>query len=351
MRIKKLKENMEQKADAALITAQENVTYYSRFSGDSSQLLITDAGKFLFTDFRYAEQAEGQTDFTVVVTKNGLRNQTIFEYAKKQKASRIGIDLADVLYNDYKNYLEFTDEGDIIDLSPMISLQRSIKDADEIEVIAKGAVHNDKLFEHMCAFLKPGISETDIMAEIIYYMNRRGADSSFAPIAASGENSSLPHAKPTGRKIKKGDFVTMDYGCKFGSYCSDFTRTVAIYDIDNDKQKVYDIVKCAGDKALAALKPGMTAKSVDAVARDYITDMGYGEAFGHGLGHGVGLQIHEAPSLNNMGETILEPGMVVTIEPGIYLKGEYGVRIEDLCVITDSGCDNLTSAPRDLIII
>lgn len=351
MRIQKLRESMANSADGALITAAENVRYYSGFTGDSSQLLITKDSQFLFTDFRYAEHAEKETEFKVVVTKGDSRNRAIFEYAKKEKIKCIGIDLSGVSFYAYKSYLAYISESDIVDLSLSISLQRCIKDADEISAIRKGAQHNDKLFSHICGLIKPGVSENEIKAQIIYFMNRQGADSSFSPVTASGQNSSLPHATPSGKKIKEGDFVTLDYGCKFDGYCSDFTRTVAVCHIDKDMQKVYDIVKYAGDKALAALKPGVAAKSIDAIARDYIASMGYADAFGHGLGHGVGLGIHEAPSLNDSGDTLLEPGMVVTIEPGIYLKGRYGVRIEDLCVITDGGCENLTSAPRDLIII
>jgi Xaa-Pro aminopeptidase len=191
----------------------------------------------------------------------------------------------------------------------------------------------------------------DIRAELIYYMNKNGADIAFPPIVASGENSSLPHATPTDRKIAPGDFLTMDYGCRFDGYCSDFTRTVAISHMDKEQQKVYDIVKHAGDMALEALAAGKGAREIDAIARGHIAQAGYGEAFGHGLGHGVGMMIHEAPTLNEASDATLQDGMVVTIEPGIYLKGRWGVRIEDICVVRNGGCENLTSAPRDIIII
>lgn len=352
MRINILRAAMAQSAaDAALITSSENVTYYSRFSGTSSQLLITPGEKYFFTDFRYAEQAEAETDFTVVETKGATRIQTIFEYAKKHGARKIGIDLSDVSYTAYKAYLQHTNEEDIVDLSAAVALQRTVKDSGEIAMIAKGAKHNDLLFAHMCKMLKTGVSEMDIRAEIIYYMNKNGADIAFPPIVASGENSSLPHATPTNRKLLPGDFLTMDYGCRFDGYCSDFTRTVAISHIDKEQQKVYDIVKCAGDMALDALAAGKEARGIDAIARKAIAQAGYGEAFGHGLGHGVGLFIHEAPTLNELSEAVLAEGMVVTVEPGIYLKGRWGVRIEDLCVVKNGGCVNLTAAPRELIII
>jgi Xaa-Pro aminopeptidase len=352
MRIEKLKEAMAKSgADAALITSAENVSYYSRFSGTSSQLLVTGGEKYFFTDFRYTEQAAAETDFTVVETKAAARVQTIFEYAAKHGAKKIGADLSEISYAAYKSYLQYTAEENLVDLTASIAAQRSIKDAEEIALIAKGAKHNDLLFDHMCKILKAGMSEMDIRAEIIYYMNKNGADIAFAPIIASGENSSLPHATPTGRRIAPGDFVTMDYGCRFGGYCSDFTRTVAISHIDKEQQRGYDIVKCAGDRALAALAAGKGAREIDAIARGYIEKAGYGEAFGHGLGHGVGLMIHEAPTLNEVSDAELQDGMVVTIEPGIYLKGRWGVRIEDLCVVRNGGCENLTSAPRELIII
>jgi Xaa-Pro aminopeptidase len=352
MRIDKLREAMTRSgADAALVTSVENVAYYSRFSGNSSQLLITSSEKYFFTDFRYTEQAEAETDFTVVETKAAARVQTLFEYAQKHGAGKVGADLSEVSYTAYKAYLQHIAEANLVDLSASVAAQRAVKDAEEIAAIAKGAKHNDALFAHMCKMLKPGVSEMDIRAEIIYYMNKNGADAAFAPIVASGENSSLPHATPAGRRIQPGDFVTMDYGCRFGGYCSDFTRTVAISHMDKEQLKVYDIVKRAGDMALEALSAGKCAKQIDAVARELIAQEGYGQSFGHGLGHGVGLCIHEAPTLNEASDAVLTDGMVVTIEPGIYLKGRWGVRIEDLCVVRAGSCENLTSAPRELIII
>ena len=351
MRIKKLLETITQKqADAALITTDENIRYYSGFSGSSSQLLITRDEKYLFTDARYTEQAENETDFTVIETKSPARLAAIFERAKTS-GTRLGIDLSGVSYTAYKAYLEHVDEKDIIDISDVIDAQRIIKDEMELALIAKGAHHNDALFSHLCTLIRPDITEMDIKAEIVYYMNKNGADSAFAPIVASGPNSSLPHATPTNRVIQPGDFVTMDYGCRFDGYCSDFTRTVGILDIDKEQQKVYDVVKCAGDLALQMLADGIPARDADTAARSYIGQHGYAEAFGHGLGHGVGLFIHEAPTLNEISTQTLADGMVVTVEPGIYLKGRFGVRIEDLCVIKHGGSVNLTTAPRDLIIL
>ena len=351
MRIKALREAMiKEGVDAALIITDENIRYYSGFSGSGSELLITLNEKYLFTDFRYTEQAEAETDFAVLETKGPARHTAIFEHAKKS-GKTIGIDLSGVSFTAYKAFLQHIDETDIVDISDAIEAQRAVKDEAELALIAKGAHHNDGLFSHLCKLIRPGMTETDIKAEIVYYMNRNGAETAFAPIVASGPNSSLPHATPTNRKIAAGDFVTMDYGCRFDGYCSDFTRTVGIFDIDKEQQKVYDIVKCAGDIALEMLKEGIAAREADAAARDYISQHGYADAFGHGLGHGVGLFIHEAPSLNEISQAILADGMVVTVEPGIYLKGRFGVRIEDLCVIKDGGSVNLTTAPRDLIIL
>ena len=351
MRIARLREAIAQKkADAALITTDENIRYYSGFSGSSSQLLITPTQKYLFTDARYTEQAENETEFTVIETKSPARLAAIFDRAKAS-GKRLGIDLAGVSYTAYKDYLAHIDEADIVNISEVVEIQRLVKDDSELALIAKGAQHNDALFSHLCGLIRPGITEMDIKAEIIYYMNKNGADSAFAPIVASGPNSSLPHATPTNRVIVPGDFVTMDYGCRLGGYCSDFTRTIGILDIDKEQQKVYDIVKCAGDIALKMLADGVAARDADAAARSHIAQHGYAEAFGHGLGHGVGLFIHEAPRLNEVSADTLANGMVVTVEPGIYLKGRFGVRIEDLCVIKHGGSVNLTAASRDLIIL
>jgi len=352
MRIDILRKNiLEAGADAALVTSEANVRYYSGFTGTGSQLLITPEKKLFFTDFRYTEHAQAETDFTVIETKSDERVKTIFEYARKEGIRRIGVDLESVPYCVFKQYLEQTDEDSIIDVSAQIFSQRCVKDEGEIELIARGAALNDEIFTHLCGVLKPGVSETDIKAEIIYYMLKRGADPAFDPIVASGRNSSLPHAVPSGRKAQAGDLVTMDYGSRFSGYCSDFTRTVALSHIDKEMQTVYDIVKRAGEAAFEALKGGAKARDVDAAARDMIAEAGYAEAFGHGLGHGVGLFIHEAPTLNHSSDEALKEGMIVTIEPGIYLKGRFGVRIEELWVVTKGGFKNLTSAPRELIII
>ena len=352
MRIHKLREAMARRdVQAALITGKENVRYYSGFSGTSSQLLITQKETWFFTDYRYTEQAEAETDFSVIETKGNTRINEIFDTAKKAGARHIGVDLASVSYMAYMAYVEHIAPQDIIDLSADISAQRSIKEDGEIALIAKGASHNDKLFAHLCTLIRPGVSENDIKAEIVYYMHRNGAEIAFDPIVASGPNSSLPHATPSDRPFAPGDFVTMDYGCRFDGYCSDFTRTVAISDIDKVQQKVYDSVKYAGDLALDALAAGKTGKDIDAVARDAIAAAGFADAFGHGLGHGVGLFIHEAPTLNALSDAVLQENMIVTVEPGIYLKGQFGVRIEDLCVVKDGGHVNLTAAPRDMIIL
>lgn len=351
MRIQKLRDAMHDRhADAALIMTDENVRYYSGFSGSSSQLLITPDEKLLFTDARFTEQAENETDFTVVETKGAARYAAVFERAKKS-GKRLGVDLAGVLFPDYKTLLQHTREANIVDLSQSIEAQRMVKDDTELALIAKGARHNDALFAHLCTLIRPGVCELDIKAEILSYMSKNGADSAFAPIVASGPNSSLPHAVPTDRRFAPGDLVTMDYGCRFDGYCSDFTRTVGILDIDKERQKVYDIVKCASELARNLLAEGVAARAVDTAARDCIARHGYAQAFGHGLGHGVGLFIHEAPMLNETADFTLADGMVVTVEPGIYLKGRFGVRIEDLCVIKHGGSVCLSAAPRELIIL
>ncbi len=352
MRIEKLRESLKEKnIDAALITSVENVRYYSEFTGDSSELLITNSELFLFTDFRYTEHAQRETCFDVVETKGQDRVETIFNYASRSSAVKVGADLANVKYPEYKSYLEHIDEQNFLDITADISAQRLVKDEDELSAIRKGAEYNDLLFEHLCSIIKQGMSEKEIKAEIIYFMLKSGAQVAFDPIVASGENSSLPHAVPSDRTFRPGDFITMDYGFKFDGYCSDFTRTVAICEVDKEQQKVYDIVNEAAEQALPLLSPGAECAKVDTAARDYITQHGYGQYFGHGLGHGVGMDIHEAPTLNGLSKDVLQAGMTVTIEPGIYIAGKYGVRIEDLCVITEDGFENLTAAPRELIIL
>jgi Xaa-Pro aminopeptidase len=229
---------------------------------------------------------------------------------------------------------------------------REIKSTGELAAIKKAAHLTDAAFYYLLGIIRPGMSELEIVALLYkFFLDNDSEGFSFDPIVASGENSSKPHAVAGRRKIRRGDLVTFDIGCKIDGYCSDFTRTVAIGAIDPELKKIYNIVLEANLRVLSKIADGISGFDADAAARDYINSEGFGGSFGHGTGHGVGLEIHEAPRLGASSKQILRAGMVVTDEPGIYLPGIGGVRIEDLVLVTNDGCEALSHAKKELIIL
>ena len=225
-----------------------------------------------------------------------------------------------------------------------------IKTEQELEYLAMAESIGDKAFMKMLDIIKPGMTELEVAAELEYLLKKEGGEGlAFSTIIASGVNSSMPHAIPGDKKLEVGDFITMDFGCKYKGYCADMTRTVVLGKANEKQKEIYNIVLKAQLAALDAIKAGIPGKAVDKVARDIIEEAGYGAYFGHGLGHSVGLFIHEGPRLSMKEETILQPNMTETVEPGIYLPGFGGVRIEDMVVITENGYKNLAQSPKELI--
>lgn len=333
----------------AIIHKPENMRYLSGFLGEGALLIGQDVN-MIVTDFRYTEAAATQAPgWEIVMSSNELpQNQILAE-----RANKIGKPI--FWEEDFLTIREGKELGAKLDpamkpLEGLVEALRIVKDDDEIATMAKASAITDAAFAEILTKLKPGLTEKQVALMLYNAQIERGAsDLSFSTIVASGENASLPHAIPTDRVIQRGDVVTMDFGCKVNGYCSDFTRTVAIGEISPKLKEIYKIVLDANLMALDGLKPGKTGVAVDKIARDYIAKHGYGEYFGHGLGHGVGLMIHEAPRLSPVGKTVLEPGMAVTVEPGIYLPGIGGVRIEDLCIVTEKGYRNLCASPKELI--
>ena len=229
---------------------------------------------------------------------------------------------------------------------------RVVKDESEIVSLKKAAAIAEEVFEEVLSFIKSGKTEKETAAFIDYQLKLKGADgNSFDTICVSGANSSLPHGVPTDKKFENGDFITMDFGCKVGGYCSDMTRTVALGFVTDEMAKVYDIVLAAQKKASEMVKAGVICKNIDKAARELIKENGYGENFAHGLGHGVGLKIHESPVLNTRSDEILEAGNIVTVEPGIYLPGKFGVRIENTLIVREDFGENLQKSSKELIIL
>lgn len=349
-RIEKLRENMSAKGiESFLVISDPNRNYLSGFTGNESFALITKEEAFFITDSRYTEQAEMQVKDYQILQYKGKIIDFISDLVNSKGIKNIALEEGIVTLSFYQE-LKGKYTGEILSGQKEIEDIRIIKSKDEAEKIKKAASIADSGFSHMLNFIKEGMTEREIALELEFFMKKQGASGlSFETIAASGFRSSLPHGAASGKKIEKGEFLTLDFGCIYQDYCSDMTRTVAIGEVSPKMKDIYNIVLEANRKALKAIKPGAVCKDVDAVARGYIEAMGYGANFGHGLGHGVGREIHEAPRLSPMCDVILKSGMVVTDEPGIYLPGEFGVRIEDLVLVTDEGFEVLSKSPRELI--
>ena len=369
------------KMNAIILTDGYNIHYLSGYSGHTGMALITLSDKYILTDSRYTEQVTIEAPgFTCVDIKSegyaGCINRLLCDKFFKEtncaqsdvdsscktcansvckgNTIRVGFENEEISYKQFKTFLdELDDKIGLLPLDNRINELRRIKRADEIEKIAMAEKIGDMAFESVISLIKPGMTEVEVALLLENYMRSHGASGlSFDTIAASGNNSSLPHAVPTDKVICEGDFLTMDFGCVYKGYCSDMTRTVYIGKNPTDKQKkVYETVLNAQQKALKLVKPGAVCSDIDKAARDIIADAGYGDYFGHGLGHSVGLFIHEEPRLSPKCHDILEPGVTITVEPGIYLPGEFGVRIEDLVVVTKDGYRNLALSPKKLICI
>jgi Xaa-Pro aminopeptidase len=255
-----------------------------------------------------------------------------------------------MLFADYQELKENLKVEELVPVANEITAMRRIKTPRELEYIKKAEAIGDRVFTEILDFIRPGMTELEVAAKLEYLLKVNGGQAlSFPSIVASGVNSSMPHAVPSHKKIEKGDFLTMDFGCVYEGYCSDMTRTIVIGKASQKQREVYDTVLKAQLAALDFIKAGYKGKEIDKVARDIIYSAGYEGCFGHGLGHSVGLNVHENPRLSMLEEDIIEAGMTETVEPGIYIKGFGGVRIEDLVVVTEDGCENFTASEKRLI--
>ncbi len=337
--------------DAILIQKAVNRKYLSYFTGSTATLYISSSRQCLLTDFRYIEQATLQCpDFTIIdITQTGVL-EGLQQLLLEDHIERLGFESQEVTYAQYQEYIQKLSIKELIPIENMVEDLRIIKDEVEISHIRKAAQIADAAFTHIIPFLIPGATEIQIALELEFYMRNNGAkELSFNTIAASGTNSSLPHAVPTHKPLSSGDFLTLDFGCVYEGYCSDMTRTVVIGKASEKQKEIYHTVLLAQQKSLESICAGKTGKQIDKVARDLIIQKGYGSYFGHGLGHGVGLLVHEEPRLSLTGEKILQPGMIVTVEPGIYVPGLGGVRIEDLVVVTAHGAEVLSHTSKELL--
>ncbi len=351
-KIEKLRDSFEQlQIDGILITNPYNRRYMTGFTGTAGVVLISNSKALFITDFRYIEQATSQCPDFEIVKHTGPIHEEVASAAKELGITKLGFEQDTLSYASYAQYKEAV-SGELVPISGVVEKLRLIKTNSEIKILKDAANIADAAFEHILGYIRPGRTELDVSNELEFFMRKQGAtSSSFDIIVASGHRSALPHGVASDKVIESGDFVTLDFGAYYNGYVSDITRTVAVGQPSDELINIYNIVLEAQLRGMAGIKPGMTGKEADALTRDYITEKGYGPNFGHSTGHGIGLEVHEGPGLSFKSDIILEPGMVVTCEPGIYIAGLGGVRIEDDTIITNDGNEALTHSPKELIIL
>ena len=355
-RLKRFRDKIEREnkeIEWLLVINLKNLNYLSGFNGEGFALIGTGGKNYLLTDSRFTEQAQKESpDYEILTDEPKKKNARILALKKiiaKNKIKKIAFESSNLNYADFKKYSESFDSIKLFPTENLIEQIRMVKDKEEIIKMKKAAQIATESLKDVFEMIEPGIKELDIASELAYTMRKKGAQKeAFETIVVSGERSSLPHGKPSEKKIDEGELITIDMGANYQNYNSDITRTI-IMGKENQKQKeIFSIVFEAQKAALNFLKPGVKCKEVDSVARDIITKKGYGKYFGHGLGHGVGLDIHELPRVSFSDNTVLLPGMVITIEPGIYLPEVGGVRIEDSVLITEESYEILTWFPKTL---
>lgn len=350
-RIQDLREVLrEQELDGLLVTKPQHWQYFSGFTGTNAVLLMTRDDNFLITDFRYIEQASEEAPDFRIVRPFALVEDAVADEVTKLGLKRIGFEDEDVTFRTYSMYKGKLAGLELVPLGQALEKIRWVKDQNEIDALKRAAEITDKAFEHILDYIRPGAQESQIALELEYFMRKEGAQKpAFDIIVASGLRAALPHGVASDRVITAGELVVLDFGALYKGYHADMTRTVIIGKPDAKQREIYDLVLRSQEKAIEAIRPGVKCSVIDLAARDMITVAGYGANFGHGLGHSVGLEIHEKPSFTPKDETVLEPGMVITVEPGVYLSGWGGVRIEDLVVVTSDGCEVLSKSPKHLI--
>lgn len=352
-RLTRLREAMGTKGlEAMFITSAVNRRYMTGFTGSSGYVLITQNRAVLMTDFRYMTQAPQQAVDFEVIEHGAKLTDTLKQLLSDMKISRLGFEQDHVAFATYTGYQSQLESIELVPVSGLIEDLRMIKDEGELAIMREAAQLADRTFSHILGFLKPGVSEKDIALEMEFFMRKNGAtSSSFDTIVASGERSALPHGVASDRIIQGNEFIKLDFGALYNGYCSDITRTVVLGKPTDKHHEIYNIVLEAQLNALQHIRPGMTGREADALTRDIIKSYGYGDHFGHSTGHGLGMEVHEYPRLAFGSDTVLTPGMTVTVEPGIYIPGFGGVRIEDDIVITEDGIEIITQSTKQLLVL
>ena len=344
----------EQGLDGLLLTDEKNQRYAAGFAFTDGAVLVGKERAWLITDSRYIEAAEKAAAVGVTVWLYD-RERPLMERLKaairEAGMERLAAEDGKLSHREYLAYEKALGMA-LLPAGELMAKLRAAKTEEEIGAMRAAQAIAERALKEVLPLIRPGMTEKQVMAELVYRTLRHGSEgNSFDPIVVSGPNTSLPHGVPGDRVIRRGDFVTMDFGCLKEGYCSDMTRTVAVGEASDEMRNVYDIVLKAQLAGIAVARAGIPGKEIDAAARKVITEAGYGAYFGHGFGHSLGLDIHEAPSANLRGEEPMPVGAVCSAEPGIYLPGRFGVRIEDVMILREDGCEVITKAPKELIIL
>lgn len=351
-RFQKLFEELPEDIDCALITSDVNRRYFTGMKSSDGTVLAFRDKAYLLIDFRYIEKARATVTAAEVIEQKQLYQQ-IGELIRTHGIRSMAVETQTMTVSQFNIIRKQFKDIEIVDtdvLSNAINSIRSVKDAEELEYIRRAQEIAENAFDQILKFIKVGVTEREIALELDRLMLEGGAEAlSFETIALSGENTSMPHGVPSDRKVRSGDFVLMDFGAVCNGYHSDMTRTVCVGQPIAEMKDVYNIVLNAQIAALNAAHAGMTGQALDRIARGIIEDAGYGDNFGHSLGHGVGMEIHEKPNASPNYKQSLPEGAVVTVEPGIYIPGKFGVRIEDFVILTENGCINLTKSDKNII--
>lgn len=336
---------------AMLVSQIDNVQWATGFTGSNGYLIITPTDERFVTDSRYTLQAKEQVPgMKMAVYSSGVEsNAFVAEQVREMGIGRIGFESDSMTYAAHRKLATKLEGIEMIPVEDLFSGLRVVKTADEIGKIRAACKLADACFDHVKRMIQVGVSEFDIGLDIEFFFRRNGADLAFDPIVVSGERSARPHGRASEKKLERGDFLTLDFGAKLDGYCSDITRTVVVGEASERHAEVYTAVYKSQMAALEAMKPGVKAGEIDRISRDAMGD--YAQYFGHGLGHGLGRLVHDAGRMNSTSETVLAPGQVWTVEPGTYIPGFGGVRIEDDVVVTESGIEVLTHSQKELLVI
>ncbi|NOZ04967.1 MAG: aminopeptidase P family protein [Chloroflexi bacterium] len=351
-RIGHVRELMAQEnLDGLLVTDDYNRYYLSGFSGSAGAILITPQEQLLLVDFRYWEQAERETKNLEIVRLQGKLQERLPELFQSLALQNVGIEAETVTVAQLAQWKRVMPAN--LALRPtngLVENLRQVKDTDELAAIRRAVALTDRAFAFLCETVAPGMSEAKIAWELEIYLRSHGSNGlAFEPIVASGPNAALPHARPSERTVAEGEPILFDFGARVGHYCADLSRTICLGTPPAQLVEIFALVKRAQQAALDGIHAGQPVQQADALARDVIRDAGYDEQFGHGLGHGIGLDVHESPRVSAHSDETLLAGMVITVEPGIYLPDWGGVRIEDTVVVHGEGVESLSKAPKTLV--